>query len=199
MTSERTPADRPAADHPAAQDTQHAYQPGQGQDNTEPLDVPPWRGRLLLYAVGTALLAFGLRGIARNVNGWTHPTYWAPALVLFALAHDLVLVPLVFAVAVPLGRLVRGTVRPYLAAGLALSGVTLALAWPGLRGYGRLPDNPSVLPLDYAAGLRTTLLILWLVLLAAFVMHALRAELARSRRAASASASARQPEPPPEA
>lgn len=199
MTRARTPADRPAADHPAAQDTDHTYQPGQGQrqDDTEPPDVPPWRGRLLLYAVGAALLAFGLRGIARNVNGWTHPTYWAPVLVLFALAHDLVLVPVVFAVAVPLGRLVRGTVRPYLAAGLALSGVALALAWPGLRGYGRLPDNPSVLPLDYAAGLRTTLLVLWLVLFATFVLHALRAELGRSRQPGSASAGL--PVPPPEA
>ena len=54
-----------------------------------PVDVPPWRGRGLLYALGAALLAFGLRGIARDVNGWTHPTYWAPLLVLFALAHDL--------------------------------------------------------------------------------------------------------------
>lgn len=167
MTGERTP-DLPRAELP---------------------DVPPWRGRLLLYAVGSALLAFGLQGIARNVNGWTHPAYWAPVLVLFALAHDLVLVPLVFAVAVPLGRLVRGTARPYLVAGLALSGVALAVAWPGLRGYGRLPDNPSVLPLDYAAGLRTTLLVLWLVLFTVFVLQALRAELSCFR----------QPLPPPAA
>lgn len=145
------------------------------------LEVPPWRGRFLLYLLGAALLAFGLRGIAWNVNGWTHPTYWAPVLVLFALAHDLLLVPLVFAAASVLGRLVREPARRYLAAGLALSGVTLALAWPGLRGYGRLPDNPSVLPLDYAAGLRTVLLILWLGLLAAFLVRALRDELRTNR------------------
>lgn len=140
-------------------------------------DVPPWRGRFVLYVLGAALLTYGLRGIARDANGWTHPTYWAPVLVVFALAHDLVLVPLVFAVAAVLGRLVRGPARRYLAAGLALSGVALALAWPGLRGYGRLPDNPSVLPLDYASGLRTVLLVLWLGLLAAFLVHALREEL----------------------
>ena len=143
-------------------------------------DVPAWRGRFVLYLLGAALLVFGLRGIARDVNGWTHPTYWAPVLVLFALAHDLVLVPLVFAIATGLGRLVRGPARRYLAAGLALSGVALALAWPGLRGYGRLPDNPSVLPLDYAAGLRAVLLVLWLGLLAAFLVRALREELCTS-------------------
>ena len=146
-------------------------------------DVPPWRGRWLLYTLGVALLGFGLRGIARDVNGWTHPTYWAPVLVLFALAHDLVLVPLVFAVAVPLGRLVRGPARPYLAAGLALSGVALALAWPGLHGYGRLPDNATVLPLDYASGLRTVLFVLWIALLAAFLARA-HVTAARGRRAA---------------
>lgn len=140
-------------------------------------DVPPWRGRFVLYLLGAALLAFGLRGIARDVNGWTHPTYWAPVLVLFALAHDLVLVPLVFAAATLLGRLVPGSARRYLAAGLALSGVALALAWPGLRGYGRLPDNPSVLPLDYGFGLRTVVLVLWLGLLTTFLVRALREEV----------------------
>ena len=105
--------------------------------------------------------------------------YWATVLVLFAVAHDLLLVPLVFAVAVPLRRLVRGPARPYLAAGTALSGVALALAWPGLRADGRLPDNPSVLPLDYASGLRAVLLVVWLSLLAAFFLHALRTEMGR--------------------
>ncbi len=146
-------------------------------------EVPPWRGRFLLYLLGTALLAFGLRGIARDVHGWTHPTYWAPVLVLFALAHDMVLVPLVFGVATALGRLVHGPARRYLAAGLALSGIALALAWPGLRGYGRLHDNPSVLPLDYASGLRTALLALWLALLAAYLVRALPTKLHRSRPA----------------
>ena len=138
------------------------------------VDVPPWRGRWLLYAAGAALLVFGLVGIARDVNGWTHPTYWVVVLVLFAVAHDLVLVPLVFAVAVPLGRTVRGTARPYLAVGLGRSGLALVVAWPGLRGYGRLPDNASVLPLDYASGLRTTLVVLWLAVLVAWAAGVLR-------------------------
>ena len=151
---------------------------GLGPTGTRP-DVAPWRGRGLLYAGGVVFLAYGLRGIVQDVHGWTHPVYWAIVLVLFAVAHDLLLVPLVFAVAVPLRRLVPGPARPYLAARSALSGVAVALAWPGLRGDGRLPDNPSVLPLDYASGLRSVLLVLWLALLAAFLLHALRLELGR--------------------
>lgn len=137
-------------------------------------DVPPWRGRGLLYVAGAALLAFGLRGIVQDVNGWTHPAYWASSIVLLAVVHDLVLAPVVLAVGGLLRHAVRGAARPYLATGAALSGVALAVAWPGLRGDGRLPDNPTVLPLDYAAGLRAALLVLWLGLLATFVVRTLR-------------------------
>lgn len=124
--------------------------------------VPPWRGRWALYGAGLAALGFGLAGIVRDTNGWTNPVYWTAAVVVLALAHDLVVVPAVFAVAVPLARLARRRVRPYLAAGLAMSALALAVAWPGLRGYGRLDDNAGVLPLDYGAGLRHVLFAIWL-------------------------------------
>lgn len=114
-------------------------------------------------------------------------------LVLLALAHDLVLVPVVFGVAAVLRRLVPGPARRYLASGLALSGVALAVAWPGLRGYGRLPDNATVLPSDYAAGLRTVLVVLWLALLAVFVVRTLLDEL----RAPGTPPAAGTPEPAP--
>lgn len=130
----------------------------------------------MLYLLGAGALAFGLRGILQDAHGWTHPLYWAVALVIAAVAHDLVLVPLVFAVAVPLGRVLPVLVRGYVTTGLAVSGVLLVVSWSGLRGYGRLPDNPSVLPLDYGSGLRTSLTVLWLALLALALVRAFRTE-----------------------
>lgn len=138
-------------------------------------EVPRWRGRYVLYVAGILMLAFGLRGILRNPGGDTNPVFWLPVLVLAAVAHDLVLVPLVSLVAVPLRRALPGPVGPYVVTGVALSGVLTAVAWAGLRGYGRLRDNPSVLPLDYGRGLLITLGVVWLGLLAGFLVS-------RSRR-----------------
>lgn len=146
-----------------------------GQRDVEP-DVAPWPGRWLLYLLGAGLLTFGLGGIVRDTHGWTHPVLWAALLVAAAVAHDLVLVPLVFALGRPLSRLTSAGTRRYLATGLGLSLVLLVLAWPGLHSTGR-PDNPSVLPLDYGHGLGLSLLVLWSGLFTAYVLTALRAEL----------------------
>ncbi len=149
-------------------------------DVVEP-GVPPWRGRGLLYLLGAGLLAFGLAGILRNAHGWTHPALWAALVVTAAVAHDLVLVPLVFALGVPLTGVMSTGVRRYLATGLGLSLVLLVLAWPGLHSPGRLPDNSTVLPLDYGHGLVLSLALLWSGLFLAYVLTALRTELRRQR------------------
>ncbi|GAC1610612.1 MAG: hypothetical protein NVS3B26_18320 [Mycobacteriales bacterium] len=140
-------------------------------------DVRPWPGRYVLYALGAGMLAFGLRGIVRDVNGWTHPVRWGLLLAVAAVGHDLVLVPLVFAVAVPASRLLPLAIRAYVATGTLLSAVVIAVSWPGVGGYGRTHDNPSILPLNYRHGLVTALVVMWLGLLALFVLRALRAEL----------------------
>jgi hypothetical protein len=40
------------------------------------------------------------------------------------------------------------------------------VAWPFVRGYGRQPGNPSLLPRNYAAGLAAYLAAIWTVALA---------------------------------
>lgn len=144
--------------------------------------VAPWRGRFMLYAVGVVMIGFGLRGILADTNGWTHPLLWFPLVVVFAVGHDLVLVPLVFAVAAMLGRLTGPSTRSLLAAGLGISGVLAVLALPGIRRAGERPDNPSVLPVDYVHGLLIALVLLWLGLLLVFLVRAVQAERAIHRR-----------------
>ncbi len=143
--------------------------------------VAPWRGRWLLYLLGAGLLVPGLAGIARNAHGWTHPGLWAALLVAGAVAHDLVLVPLVFALGRPLSRTTATGARRYLATGLGLSLVLLVIAWPGLHSPGRPPDNPTVLPLDYGHGLALALGVLWSGLFLSYVLAALRSELRAGR------------------
>lgn len=132
-------------------------------DPSGPADPAPWRGRYLLYAVGAVLIATGLRGILHNTHGWENPPYWAGLLVAGAVGHDLLLAPLVFAAAVLLMRAVPHRSRPLVATGLVVSGVLAVVALPGIRGSGRLPDNPTILPLDYGRGLLVSLAVTWSV------------------------------------
>ena len=124
-------------------------------------DPAPWRGRWLLYAAGAAMLFVGLRGIVEDANGWTNPPYWLGLFLAGAVVHDLVLAPAVFLAAVLLARAVPTAARPVVAAGTIVSAVLVLLAWPGLRGYGRDEGNPSILPLDYGAGLLLALAAIW--------------------------------------
>ena len=48
----------------------------------------------------------------------------------------------------------------------ATSAVLAVVAWPFVRGYGRQPGNPSLLPRNYAAGLVVYLAAIWTVALA---------------------------------
>jgi hypothetical protein len=45
---------------------------------------------------------------------------------------------------------------------MIVSGVLVLASYPALRGFGRLPDNPSLLPRNYTAGLTWALLV-WAV------------------------------------
>ena len=55
--------------------------------------------------------------------------------------------------------------RAPIQAGLMATAITVAIGWPGLRGYGRhlVPDNPSVQPLNYATAVGTVIGIIWAV------------------------------------
>lgn len=102
--------------------------------------------------VGAAVMAFGLWGLWANA-GRTHPADFARWFVGAALAHDLVVAPVVLGVGAMLTRVVHGRVRAAVQAALAITAVLVVTTFPFWRGYGRAGGNPTVLPLDYARGL----------------------------------------------
>jgi hypothetical protein len=115
------------------------------------------RPKLAGYAGGVILILIGTAGLAGDAVD-TEPPAWAVWYASVVLAHDLLLVPLVLAVSVLLGRLpVRAPWRAVLKAGLFVGGCVSLVAVPLVSGYGRKPANPSILPLDYPRNLLVVL------------------------------------------
>jgi hypothetical protein len=115
--------------------------------------------------VGLACTVVGFRSLLVE-SGDTHPTATAAWVVALAVAHDLLVVPVVLAIGVAVKRLSPPGVRAPIETGLLVSGSLALIAWPLVRGYGRLPDNPSILPRDYGAGLVAILILVWVATLA---------------------------------
>ena len=135
----------------------------------------PSRWRYPLYALGTAMIGYGLWGQLYGAD--TKPVRVAVLVVAAALVHDLVLAPAVLLLALTLRRLLPRWVRAR-TQGAALVGFCLFLvAIPGLGRYGAREDNPSVLPRDYTEGL---LLALAVVVLGT-VLSAVAAKVRRRR------------------
>lgn len=101
--------------------------------------------------VGSGLATVGVVSALEE----SKPVLLAGWVVGLAVAHDLVVAPVVLGV----GRLVRRW--PSVAVGLLLSGVVVLFAFPFVRGYGRRADDPSALPRDYRAGLLVVLAVIW--------------------------------------
>ncbi|WP_199484839.1 hypothetical protein [Actinomadura craniellae] len=118
---------------------------------------PPGAGALV-RAAGIALIGVGAAGLLAHAAD-TRPAAWAVWFAGAALVHDLLLVPAVLAVGAAT-TWIPGPYRRPVQAGLAIGGTVALVALPVVLGYGRRPDNPSVLPLDYGANL---LLVLALV------------------------------------
>lgn len=97
------------------------------------------------------MMAFGIWGQVHGAD--TKPARVAVLWVIAALAHDLVLAPLIVAGGWVLRRAVRGKARASLQGTIVVVGVLVLVAVPALGGFGRRSDNPSVLPLDYLSGL----------------------------------------------
>ncbi|MGE0794198.1 MAG: hypothetical protein AB7H43_03080 [Acidimicrobiia bacterium] len=125
-------------------------------------------------AVGAALAVVGVRSLLAE-PGDTKPAATALWVVGLAVAHDLVLAPLVMGVGVAVKRFAPAWLRPWLGAGLIVSGAVGLVAWPLVRGYGRSAGNPSILPRDYTTGTVVVLVAVWgaigLGLLAGRIRH----------------------------
>ncbi|HEY3240152.1 MAG TPA: hypothetical protein VGL92_11345 [Acidimicrobiia bacterium] len=117
-----------------------------------------WTG----LVVGWATMGFGLAGLLGD-SADTHPGDLARWFLGGAVAHDALAAPVVCGAGWLLARAVPRAVRAPVAGGMVVTGAVVLYAWPFLRGYGLRPDNPSALPLDYAAGLTTVLAAVWVV------------------------------------
>ena len=135
----------------------------------------PKRGPLFWgsAAAGWALILWGVRGALHHRID-TRPGQLARFLIGGALAHDLVLAPLVLLAGTALARTVRGRWRAPAQAALLVSGTLLLFTYPALRGYGRALHNPTSLPHDYAANLAVVVGAVVVVSAAAALVNASR-------------------------
>jgi hypothetical protein len=117
-----------------------------------------WAG----LAVGGAMMAFGAWTAVR-FWGATKPPVLVGYLVGLTLLHDLVLVPIVLAVATLLLRRSPRVARGIAAGAVAASAVVIAVAFLIVTRWGALPDNPSQLPRNGVFGLVVSLAVVWLV------------------------------------
>lgn len=129
--------------------------------------------------VGVAFIVVGVRSLVGDPSD-TRPSATVAWVIGLAAAHDLVGVPLVLAVGEAVRRFAPRSARPWLGAGLLISGSIGLVAWPLVRGYGRLAGNPSILPRDYGVGAAITLSVVWVSVIAAGLL----ADPLRRRRAA---------------
>jgi hypothetical protein len=111
--------------------------------------------------VGWAFIANGVRGVLEN-HRVVHLSGFLRVFVGALLVHDVLLAPFVIALGTIVSRVVPPAIRAAVQAGLIISGVVVLFAFPFVRGYGRVPDNPTILPRNYAQGLAMVLAVVWL-------------------------------------
>jgi hypothetical protein len=125
-------------------------------------DTTSRRGLVVGLVLGVPVMAYAVRGALVDAAD-THPPELARWIVGLALVHDLLVVPLVLAAGVVLRRRVPPRAWPPVRAALLASAVLVAVGWPFVRGFGRSPGVPSLLPRDYATGLVLALVVVWLL------------------------------------
>jgi hypothetical protein len=122
----------------------------------------------VLGGVGWALMLFGTWGIFQRARASAPPELGA-WVVGAAVMHDLVVAPVVFSVGRTVARATQGLPRAVLQVGLILSGILVLYSIPVVGGFGRLGDNPSLLPREYGASLVALVAAVWGVMGAAMV------------------------------
>jgi hypothetical protein len=134
--------------------------------DSSPRRVGLWIG----VALGAPVIAFGVGGLLHDAHA-TRPTIWLRWFVELLVLHDGAFVPLTTVAGVVLARFAPARARaPLQVAAIVTVPLTLA-SIPVLGGYGRLANNPSLVPLDYARNLAVVVGAVWAV---AVVVAAIR-------------------------
>ncbi|WP_156388668.1 hypothetical protein [Nocardioides sp. Root151] len=115
-----------------------------------PVARPLMIGRGMLVAAGVAAGAWGawLLYDATPWDRWPNLLVWLAGGVLL---HDAVLAPVVLVLGCSAARVVPWFRGPVVVGAVLLGALTL-VAVPVLGGWGRRPDNPTLLDRDYTAG-----------------------------------------------
>ena len=125
--------------------------------------------RLTLAALGVAAMTYALWSALGSPD--ITPTRNGTFLLLILVLDDALLLPAFLAVGALVHRLVPPRLRAIVQAALIVTASVTLVALPLVLGYGRTPDNPSALPLDYRRGLLLTLVAVWATAaVAAFVV-----------------------------
>lgn len=125
-------------------------------------ETTSWRGLLVGLALGLPVISYGLWGVLVDADR-THPAELARWVVGSAVAVDLLVVPAVIAIGAVARRLTPRPWWPTIRAALVVTGSLALVAWPFVRGYGDDPANTSLLPRDYAAGLASAVVVVWVL------------------------------------
>ncbi len=116
------------------------------------------RLRWVLIAVGALAGAYGTVFLLVTVGG--NVIWWAVFVGAGVILHDGIVAPAAAAVGHGLRRLPGGAYLPVVA-GLVLTGMVVAVAWPFALRLGYSSLIPSALPRNYGQGLLVTLVAVW--------------------------------------
>ncbi len=135
-------------------------------------------GLLIGLVVGLPMMAWGVYALA--IHRAASPTASVARFFIGGdVIHDAIVAPIAALVGVLVLRRVPTSARAQTRAALFTTAIVVAIAWPGIRAYGRMraPDNASVQPLNYATAVATVVVIVWFICGVWFVV-----DLRRSRR-----------------
>lgn len=114
-------------------------------------------------ALGTAIAGFGVLGLLRNLEGVALQS-WLKTVAGALIVHDVLFAPLIVAGGLLLMYIVPGRARAPVQVAAIVSGALVAVSIPVVGGFGRLANNPSLLPSEhYGARLAAVLGAVWAI------------------------------------
>ncbi|MET8148647.1 hypothetical protein ACIBSW_35445 [Actinoplanes sp. NPDC049668] len=118
-----------------------------------------------MKTVRRTLIGFGALIMAYAVSGaLTDDDVKGGALIFLVavlVAHDGIMLPLTIGAGVLIGRIVPSRLRTPVRVAAVISLAVTVVALPLVLGRGRVPDNPSILPLHYGRGLIVVYTVIW--------------------------------------